>query len=755
MNYTEFKRALRAFVDEDSDFDDGQGQIVAKIRDEDISISVTTEKGDLFVEEAGTKHRAHVWLLNRVAKLDQLATRILDRVSKEPAFVTPTGELLDFLENNPSGNSSSSVNSLHTASEILGKRPAGISTVLYLTADAGEGKTTVINQLALDQADRFLKRECDWLLVPISLSGRSFLTFDDIVVADLVNKYRFQFLYYGAFLELVKLGVIVPAFDGFEEMFVEGRAEEAVSALGNLMSDLESKGTVLIAARTAYFEYRSFATQAKLFDGFRDESVSFAKLELNKWNKKEFLEYCTARDVPKGDDLYGKVCVRLRSPLHPLLTRAVLVKRLIDVAEEDGLDALLTRIGTNPEDYFFHFVNTIIEREATEKWIDRSGQPHKPLLSVEEHHHLLGMIAKEMWLSSSEALRGDYLELIADLLAQEHGKSAEMSRQIVSRIRHHSLLGSTDARNDNFSFDHEDFRRFYLGETLGETLTKGDPSDTRLFLEKSLLQSETLASAIAYLARHKGDTSQTIRLLQSLPTGRATGSFLSDNVGGLLIRLLDTMGASPCKVTSIFFPPDAFRGLSLENVEFEGCSFQESSLEGTRLINCNFVRCEFHRLDFFESTQIGKTKLLECTVSSLQLSKGDHSVFDPAQVVKTLVKKGFNVESEVNHSDDGKSSIEPSEEAVLAESALRIFMRSTITTGEIFGNRFGRRSAKFKSDVLPLLLEADVILELPPKGGGKSPRYRLNIPMRHIDQAIPLSVETIEEFIEIIRLGKN
>ena len=54
----------------------------------------------------------------------------------------------------------------------------GTCSVLYLTADAGEGKTTLISQLAHAQAKRFRKRDSDWLLVPISLAGKPFLRFD-------------------------------------------------------------------------------------------------------------------------------------------------------------------------------------------------------------------------------------------------------------------------------------------------------------------------------------------------------------------------------------------------------------------------------------------------------------------------------------------------------------------------------------------------------------------------------------------------
>jgi hypothetical protein len=114
------------------------------------------------------------------------------------------------------------------------QRLAGVSSVIYLTSDAGEGKTTLINHIARFQAESYKKKETDWLLVPVTLGGRPFMRLDDVVVGELANRLKFLFLYYQAFLELVRMGVIVLALDGFEEMFVETSSGDATSALGNL-----------------------------------------------------------------------------------------------------------------------------------------------------------------------------------------------------------------------------------------------------------------------------------------------------------------------------------------------------------------------------------------------------------------------------------------------------------------------------------------------------------------------------------------
>ena len=72
---------------------------------------------------------------------------------------------------------------------------------------------------------------------------------------------------------------------------------EALSATGHLMGKLNSSGNVLIAARKAYFDYKSFSAQAKLFDTIGTNSVSFSKVSINRWAEYEFVKYAEIRNI--------------------------------------------------------------------------------------------------------------------------------------------------------------------------------------------------------------------------------------------------------------------------------------------------------------------------------------------------------------------------------------------------------------------------------------------------------------------------
>ncbi len=285
------------------------GKVVAQIREDliDIELSYTfDEDRQLRVTENGVHYPARHWLLTRIARLPQLADRILAitdvsvEASARSPFVTPPQACLLAISPVMMKTIPSRLPVLDAVDALIQKASQplpGATSVLYITSDAGEGKTTIINRAARVQATRYKERKTSSLIVPIPLSGRAFLTFDDAVIAALVNKLRFNYLYFDAFILLVRMGAIIPAFDGYEEMLVEGSKGEAVSALGNLVQSLESSGTVFIAARKAFFEYLSFKTQARLLDAIGDQSASFSRLALLRWNKTQFCDMAMREEL--------------------------------------------------------------------------------------------------------------------------------------------------------------------------------------------------------------------------------------------------------------------------------------------------------------------------------------------------------------------------------------------------------------------------------------------------------------------------
>lgn len=747
MTVAEFERILRSFADDASDLDVSNGKVLVEIRDHLIEASLEDSLGEVYVVENHERMSAAKWLIRRIARVPLLADRILKHVDDEPYYVAPAGRLLDHIDNAPDGvDQEISDVGVDVLARLGGM--TGTTSVHYLTSDAGEGKTTLINWMARQQAGRYKRKDANWLLVPIRLGGRAFLSFDDIVVAELSNKLRFQFFYYDAFIELVRMGIVVPAFDGFEEVFVERSSGEAISALSNLIRDLRSSGSVLVAARKAYFEYRSLATQAKLFDAIPDRSVDYARTSLGRWDRQKFLEYVEKRDISDGAEVYDRVANKTGDD-HPVLTRAVLVKRLIDVSEQGEVGDLLERLERDPNDYFHSFVDSIVAREAREKWIDRSGSPRQPLMSVDEHHGLLAEVAKEMWITSTDVLRRDYLELVAELFATDCGKDPNVVHQIKRRITQHSLLA---LRGLLYGFDHEDFQSYYLGEGLGRMFTSSTGSkDVQMelenFLRKRILPSLAADSAVNAAKRWRIDPRMCLEGLQWHAKRAHPSSYIVENAGALAVRLLEAIDdGEPTDLTDFVFPHDALKGRRLSRVRFRNCQFLGTSLDHARLADSRFVECTMQELSWSKGFGANGAVIQDGTVTSV-IRGGGNGIFAPSQVRRALRAVGFQVEGPAHPTED--AWVEPDAATRLAERAFRAFMRTTQVHEGVFRRKCGQQAGQFFSDVLPKMLEAGVLAEV--EGARNQRRYKLEVSMRAVAAAVPARVGTLDEFLAAIR----
>lgn len=762
MNIIEFKRILTSFADEPSDVDIRLGKVIAQIRDEviDISVSYSTDSEQkLLITENGEIYPARSWLLNRVARLPQLADRILSNTNifsehnTNLPFVVPSGNLSSDLSTIEDSDNIVTENVVESLLLKASQPLPGATSVLYLTSDAGEGKTTIINRAAKIQAQRFKEKAVGSLIIPIPLTGRAFLTFDDAVIASLVNKMRFNYLYYDAFIELVRMGAIVPAFDGYEEMLVEGSKNEAVSALGNLAQSLESSGTVIVAARKAFFEYLSFKTQAKLFDAIGNRSVSFSRLAISRWNKIQFLEYGQLRGVTDGEDIYSIVAGRLGYD-HPLLTRAVLVRRLYDVATENSdRQALAEMLGNSPQDYFYTFIDAIIKREASEKWLlVTSKEAGEPLLEVSEHHDLLSRIAQEMWESSSTSLRHDVIDVLVDIFSEGHKKNPRDTRQIKERLKQHSLLAIDSSKGQALAFDHEDFQSFYTGEALGRILHSQSRSDSHTFLSVALLSNVTIEQAIQYISRNKIDFHEILNKLVGISRSETDFSYCKENCGALAIRLAEciSLKKDELELDALFFPVDALKGRSLKNLKFSRCHFQPTSLAGTNFDNIEFEDVTFERLEFnIEDKPFISCKFSECQISSIVLPNSDEHSFDPDQIDFWILGAGAIKSGETTITESTSSQID--ERFKILEKLLRIFIRSTQVDEEIIRLRLGNIFApRFFDGILHELLDIKLLEEVPWKGRGVQHRYKLTMQMLDVSETLEESHGSFDKFCKLI-----
>ena len=755
MTANELKRILGAFVIDPSELDVRQGRIVAQIQDDLIDVRLITkaDSGELMIEDADTTYTPRAWILRRVAKLDLLADRILTHIPETAAFVVPGGLLRGDLASTTTDDETAVSDVAGCLEQRLGAPIPATTTILYLTSDAGEGKTTLINHLARQQAVRCKSRTGSWLLVPIALGGKTFLRFDDVVIGTLSNRFRFNRYYFDGFLELVKLGAVVPAFDGFEEMFVEGHSGEAVSALGSFIDSLESAGSIMVAARKAFFEITSFKTQARLFDAIGDRSASFARLKINRWQKPQFIEYATLRGVSQAEELYATFAGRLGTE-HPMLSRAFLVKRLVDLAQNaETVEQLANELGNAPQDYFFKFVETLVDREAQLKWLDKTGDAAQPLLAVAEHHQLLAAIAREMWQSSANALRLDVVDVIVDLFADPMRRGPTFVRQIRERIRNHSLLSTDAARGNLLEFDHDEFRRFYLGESLGGALADRNQADLLSIVSVDRLPSDTCDQALSHLARAGARRSDCIAAVVDVARSSSPLSFARENCGALLIRLLsgDLESTTLPAVDSVVFPLNALVGRQLANVTFSQCRFEPTEMAGARFKNVLFDACEFERLDIADDDALIGSTFVDCRVNALKRGGGEseRNFYGPHEITAGLRDSGAAIPAAEDSPDQGIAPV-PDARIEAVEKFLRVFLRATQVNEGTIRAKFGNQGHWFVDDIVPILMRAKIVENVEYRGRGVQARYKLAVPMYAIQDALAESEGNFDAFLSAL-----
>lgn len=764
MQISDFKSIVTTFADPATELLFDKTQVVVSVNGDLISAAITTKYGDVYVDEGSGPEPASKWILNRLARLPLLAARLRESVAPTEFFVTPSASLLPTLERGPQESALETADALKATQQTVNDRSPLETTVLYITSDAGEGKTSLINELARAQAQLFSENKSDWLLVPIPLGGRHFLRFDDITVGALQNRYRFPFLYYNSFVALVKMGVIVPAFDGFEEMFVENSSGEALSAMGILVGSLDSRGTMVIAARKAYFEFENLHTQVRLVDTIRTYSVGFGRLELKRWAKQQFLAYCTKRGIANADAIYQSVSERLTSD-HALLTRAVLVKRLVDVATESAsLDVFLDQLHDSGTDFFVVFVRGLIEREANEKWIDRSAEKEvgAPLLTVEEHCELLSEVALAMWEARVDYLKRDHLEFAADYFVEMTRKSTFQARQIRERIRGHAMLIPSVNATQAVEFDHDEFRLFFLGEGIARQLR---PMNTRAraevlgTLRRGVLPRNAQHALIRAVKRDINlDRLLVVRFLLDVCGMDAQASYTQENCSDIIIRLLSGAKCGGLVINNLAFGTNALRDRKLEGLVFRNCYFSSTSLELTEFKGCSFINSRFAQLRIFNSTLVDDVKFECCTVDALVLKDKSREYWVPVEIRRELERLGVAFDEPAVTPvgvGEAEGTVEVDPELRDMERMVRYFMRSTHITENLMLLKLGARGHGFVDSTLPQLMKRGVIEEIEYRGSGDQRRFRLGVPLQKLDEAIAAAHGSLTLFLAQFGDGRS
>lgn len=353
-----------------------------------------------------------------------------------------------------------------------------------------------------------------------------------------------------------------------------------------------------------------------------------------------------------------------------------------------------------------------------------------------------------MWQSSANALRLDVIDVIVDLFCEPKKRGPAFVRQIRERIRNHSLLSTDTGRGNLLEFDHDEFRRFYLGEALGRALVDTSHGDLLSILSVDRLPSDTCDQALGHVLRMGAGRSDGITALVEVARSASPVSFARENCGALLIRLLSGLAetAATATVESVVFPLDALVGRLLANFGFSNCRFESTGISDVTFAEVSFQSCDFERLDIMVGDSLTGATFVGCRIDAVKrvTDESERTLYGPGEVDAALTACGAVVQAGVKPQpgfEDADARIEA------LEKFTRVFLRATQVNEDTVRAKFGRQGSWFIEDILPILIRYKIAANVEYRGKGVQGRYKLAVPMQSIQDALTKSKGDFDRFL--------
>ena len=751
-NKEEFLNALKCFVDNPDDIIDDRNNILFSLHGIEIDLKLNSKNGKIICVENDSEFSAEEWLFHKMARLDLLASRIIKHFAPDKYNIPVKGEHYKEIDDDSCDIVNDTVSLIP---KLIEEHPLG-TNVIYLTAQAGEGKSQIIEKIAYEQARKYNQKETDWLLVPVELGGRPLMRLDEVIIAAFNGVLRFSQLYYDAILEMVKRGKLVLALDGFEEVFVPEGEGEVASTLGHFLNQLHSQGSIVIATRVAYHRYKNFIAQSRFIDAIKENDIFFQEVSLPKWDKNNFVRLGEMFGMQHASSEYDEISLQLTEN-HPLLTRAVLVRRLVkQLYDEPSIKNTLLSSSGN-KSILDEFVRLLIEREA-DKWLS-SDEMRTPILTPQEHEEILKYIAEEMWRNNGDYINEPLLKSVVELLVSEvFKKQPFIATQVVNRIGDHFFLKpNTIYGKKAFSFDHEDFKNYYLGWRIADIISHKQKNEIVFVLQVNKL-SKVVEKIITEKLSKSEYRKDILAVLIEIAENASMTSYTKLNASSILIELLHDYDNEDVTINKALFDANVFEGKKLKNILFQNCTFDDFNIIGSYLSKIeikesiiSILHCEKNSQNY--EITIDSQSLPATLYLSEKHTDGTEDLgvpfTDRNRIILGIKNTGFAIADDMSSSTDNSPEvIIIDRELELFQITLRIFSRRPYVTDNILRLRLGQRYSEFKNNVFDQLFEQGVIVDKKYTGQKTQEMYELGASLEFIIQCIELSDGSFSKFLE-------
>ncbi len=648
MNKEEIRKDILAFADDESDvIIEPNGDILYYKNGTEQLCSIKTESNITKVHYNGEILSYNDFISKKLARLDVFSQKIIEKRKKLDEFIDGPAHLYTNYKSEDG-----------KALELLKKECDNFfefgSKIAFITADAGHGKSILLKQFQYYQAERYSRKESNYLFWHIDLQGRDLVRLAEAIMYDL-GELRMPGLYYPSIISLVQKRMIVLAIDGFDELAAEIGGTNAVSSLSNFINQMNGNGTLVCASRRTFFDTGDYLKKTNIINREKDFDIFFNEIKLKDWKEEQVIEYFDLLGYDEPKKIYQNILVELQNDAnHPILTRPFLLAKL-----EKALDSDATKIPTffsnkkDCDDGVAIIVESFMNREVN-KWKDRNGtdqETGKPYLTFDQHIQLLSSIAKEMWESKRDYITKEEIEFYTVMLVDDWGLSEDIKRKVVRFSSSHAFLIPKDDNMNYRRFDHEEFKYYFLARAIADMIERCVKNKEFNSLRKFLYIDQLPDSVATYCFNYVNNKKETVENILDAFTEMVNSewkpTYLQINIGTLVPFLLHNLNNSPLKIKAkISYSSLVFESKSIKNVTFENGEFVNISIRNTFFENVEFVNCNFNEIKFEElsNNTLSNVRLNNSEVKSIIiLSEGQvkEMAYAPNRIQYLLKKIGI------------------------------------------------------------------------------------------------------------------
>ncbi len=483
------------------------------------------------------------------------------------------------------------------------------------------------------------------LYLYVNAQGRALARLSEALATELQDLRAL--LTYHAVAALVRLGVLVPVIDGFDELIGVSGYDDAFGSLARFIEELDGQGQIVASARSTYYE-EEFVSRATTASSLGGQIWTQVPIQVRAWGDEEFTSYVCSRVSERHgaesiDAVVGQLGQVFSGANTQLRQKPLFVSKAVDL--------ILSGVNlTGEDDLLNELIVAYLERERTEKLLDRN---ERPLLSKDQIALLLASLAEEMWNQETRELDRRSVREVAEYVLVVEGIEEATQRIVIERMPTLAFLAPGE-RQGSITFEHELFFSVFLARVLARSIAYQDAS-MRTLLSRSILPPEVADISIRQIGTQ--NSLEEVKVLQMVldkiaEAGRAEGARagqLRENAGRLAaaaIKWACRGDACPSgiQVRNVVFPGGDLTNVHLRNARFDGVVFRRTDLTRVSItestandvmlhevtVDPTRTRLELHGID--PGLHVYGLRVLGQGTTE--------TIYDPEEVVKALVSCG-------------------------------------------------------------------------------------------------------------------